>query len=55
MSIEMYNREGMDLICGAFENGSLRWWDSRVPDLPLTFVNKIHNEPGTLLIAYVIC
>lgn len=33
-------------LCGAFEDGSLRWWDLRIPDRPLpNFCLKSHSEP----------
>lgn len=48
--MKIYTPEGgkTEMICGAFENGSLRWWDLRVPDHPLTSLDKAHNEPGIL-------
>jgi len=34
------------MLCGAFENGSLQWWDLRVPDKPLPNRSyRDHEEP----------
>eukprot|EP00026_Physarum_polycephalum_P015663 Phypoly_transcript_16397.p1 GENE.Phypoly_transcript_16397~~Phypoly_transcript_16397.p1 ORF type:complete len:150 (+),score=15.02 Phypoly_transcript_16397:352-801(+) len=33
------------MLCGAFENGSLQWWDLRVPDLPIRSYLSAHSHP----------